>query len=53
METGREKAEEALAHVQRVVLGKKKQIEEILPGNVFCNLLLADELGKVRILARG
>ena len=29
METGREKAEEALAHVQRVVLGKKKQIEEI------------------------
>ena len=29
METGRETAEEALAHVQRVVLGKKKQIEEI------------------------
>lgn len=117
METGREKAEEALAHVQRVVLGKKKQIEEIFlafladghvlledipgvgkttlakafarvlgldyrriqftpdvmasdltgfsvysrekeefvyqPGNVFCSLLLADELGKVRILARG
>lgn len=29
METGREKAEEALAQVQRVVLGKRKQIEEI------------------------
>ena len=29
METGREKAEEALAHVQRVILGKRKQIEEI------------------------
>lgn len=110
MGTGREKAEEALAQVQRVVLGKRKQVEEIFlafladghvlledipgvgkttlakafarvlgldyrriqftpdvlasdltgfsvysrekeefvyqPGNVFCNLLLADELNR-------
>ena len=35
------------------VYSREKEEFVYQPGNVFCSLLLADELGKVRILARG